>query len=137
RGGLVGAWLGYALGERGPVHLRLGAGALLGEIFDERAPGAFTVNDDATFSSPPLAERHAAKFFYGTPEAQVSWPGNRHVLLQAGVAVPVLVALRRPAWDATHTFRAGNNGLGQFAADKLIGPVLFAIAPGMGARYDF
>jgi PEGA domain len=136
RGALLGAWVGYTLGERVPLHFRVGAGALAGGLLDERTNGAFTASDGTMFSTGPLIERHTAVFFYVTPEARVGWPVGKHVVLQAGLAVPVLIGLRLPAWDMTHTFRAGS-GVGQFAADSLAGPVVVAIDPEIGARYDF
>ncbi len=137
RGAILGAWVGYTLGEQAPLTLRIGGGALLGDVLDERTNGAFAASDGTTFTAGPLAERHGATFAFVTPEARVGWPAGKHLVLSAGVAVPVLIGLRRPAWSTTHTFRAGSDGAGQFAADALTGAVLVAIAPGIGARYDF
>jgi hypothetical protein len=76
-------------------------------------------------------------FLYLTPEARIGWQAGRHVLLSFGVSVPVLIGLHRPVWTPTHTFGAGSDGIGQFAADKLTGSLVAVIAPGIGARYDF
>jgi hypothetical protein len=137
RGALVGGWLGLTLGERVPVHLRVGAGALLGDVFDERTGGVFQASDRTPFSPEPLAERLAASFVYVSPEARLGWPVGRHFVLEVGLAVPVLAGLHRPAWNPTQTFRAGSDGVGNFGHDALTGPVVVAIAPGASARYDF
>jgi hypothetical protein len=142
RGGLAGAWVGYTLGERLPLHLRLGAGVLAGDFLDERSSGAFAgtlkpSDMPLSFSTPHLASRYTAVFLYATPEARVGWPIGRHVVLQAAVAVPVLIGLVVPTWDVTQSFRTRSVVSGQFLGEALIGRVVVAIAPGLGARYDF
>ena len=137
RGALLGAWVGYTLGERVPLGFRLGAGALVGDVLDERTRGSFTASDGTTFSVGSIAERHPATFLFVAPEARVGWPIGRRFTLELGLAVPVFFGLHRPAWSTTHTFRAGSDGVGQFPADVLTGSVVAAIAPGIGARYDF
>jgi hypothetical protein len=139
RGALVGAWAGYTLGERVPLHFRLGAGALVGDLLDERAKGSFPTSHE-TLRPAPLGARFTASFLCVTPEVRVGWAIGRHVVLQAGVAVPVLIGLRVPRWDRTQSFRTGSGVAGQFAPnppDALAGRVVPAIDPGLGARYDF
>jgi hypothetical protein len=134
-GALLGAWAGYTLG---PAEFRVAAGALAGDVLDERTNGSFTAAKDSTSFSPgALLERHTAVFLYLTPEARIGWQAGRHVLLTFGVSVPVLVGVQRPAWATWHVFHAGSDGIGNFGADKLTGSVVATIAPGIGARYDF
>lgn len=136
RGAMLGAWLGYTLGERVTLRLRLGGGALLGVMRDTRE-GTFTSNSGASFHLGPVVEARRAGFFYVTPEARVGLRLDPRVEVSAGIAVPVLVGIQRPRWDAGHDVRAGSDGFGSFNADALAGAVVVAVTPGLGARYDF
>lgn len=138
RGGLVGVWLGFTAGERVRFHARLGAGALAGRMSDERG-GTITTRTGGKATAPlgPLFETRTAVFVHVTPEARVAWPLGRRVELSAGLAIPILVAARRPTWDQAHPVRAGSDGYATFGADALASPVVVTVAPGMGARYDF
>ncbi|WP_437757169.1 PEGA domain-containing protein [Sorangium sp. So ce1389] len=136
RGGLAGAWVGLTVGERLPLHLRLGAGALLGTVLDTRT-GEFRASDERVYRLDPVMERRDVAFFHLTPEVRAGLPLGRGVQLTAGVAVPVLFSLWQPRWAATHEVRAGSDGFGTFGDDTLVGAVLVAFAPGIGARYDF
>jgi hypothetical protein len=136
RGAFTGAWVGYTLGERVPIHFRLGLGALLGDLLDERSNSTIKTSD-GTLTPAPLGARFATSFWYATPEVRAGWPIGRHVVLQATIAVPVLIGLSVPRWDVTQSFRTGNGVSGQFLPDTLAGQVFPAIEPGVGARYDF
>jgi hypothetical protein len=139
RGVLAGGWLGYSLAERiALLHFRLGAGALIGDILNERT-GRFLGSSGARYDLGPVAERHDARFLYLTPEVRWGLRLSRRVEVNIGVAVPVLIALTTPRWDAeqVHYVRAGEDGFATFAADALVSPVVLMIAPGLGARYDF
>ena len=137
-GGLVGAWIGYTLGERVPLHFRVDAGALVGSLLDERTNGRFTAQDGSHYDVGPFVQRQGVAFFYATPEVRVGLPLGGHLEIDAGIAVPVLVGLGRPTFDVRQPVHAGDDGIGAFTtADVLVGHVLFAVAPGIGACYDF
>ncbi|WP_434047433.1 MULTISPECIES: hypothetical protein [Sorangium] len=67
---------------------------------------------------------------------RIGLPLGRHLQRNAGVALPVLVSLRRSAWDARQVVAAGPDGYGTFPEERLTGPVFLTVAPGIGARYD-
>lgn len=136
RGGVLGAWLGYTLGERVVLRLRVGAGALFGVMRDGRE-GRFTSSSGSTFELGPVVEARRAGFFHVTPEARVGLRLGSHVEVSAGVAALVLVGIQQPRWDTTHDVRAGSDGFGSFGADALAGGVVVAVTPGLGTRYDF
>src|SRR5262249_48077577 len=136
RGFLVGAWTGFTLGERFPVHLRLSAGAMVGAVFDART-GSFTSADGTAYGAGPLLETQPATFLFLTPEARGGLPLTSHVQLWAGLEVPILFATAQVTWNATHPVNAGAHGYGTFPPDTLTGSTVVAVAPGIGARYDF
>lgn len=137
RGALLGGWIGLSLLERVPLRFRLGAGVLVGSLLDERSKGSFLADDGAEYALDDLVQRHPARFFYVTPEVRVALRLGRGIEVNAGVAVNVLVDLERPRWDTGQAVAAGTDGYGAFAADTLTSPVLLAIAPGIGAHYEF
>ncbi|MGK4005500.1 PEGA domain-containing protein [Sorangium sp. So ce1036] len=141
RAALLGGWLGFTLplDERVPLHFRLGAGVLTGSLLDERTRGAFLSGGGAPYTLGPYVQKHPALFLHATPEVRISLPLARHIQLSAGIAFPVLVDVGhpRPAWDVTQAVPAGEDGRGSFPAERLAGPVLLTIAPGIGARYEF
>jgi hypothetical protein len=51
--------------------------------------------------------------------------------------VLVLISPSPWRWDAAQPVNAAGDGYGRFAAETLTSPVLFAVAPGVDARYDF
>jgi hypothetical protein len=142
RGALVGAWAGWSFFERVPVHLRLGAGALLGPVYDARTFDG-KASDGTSFRVGPVVETHAARFFYVAPELRVGLPLSRRVELSLGLSVPVLVDPSPPRWGeasdggAPHLVPAGHDRAGTFPNDALVGHVLVLFVPGVGARYDF
>lgn len=138
RGVLAGAFIAFAIGERFPLRLRMGAGILAGDLLDERT-GRFQASTGGAFSPGWAIERHDARFIYAAPEVRWGIRLHRRAELSIGVAAPVLIRIEEPRWDVaqTHYVRAGDDGLGTFAAEALIGPVVVAITPGVGARYDF
>ncbi|MGK3982299.1 PEGA domain-containing protein [Sorangium sp. So ce136] len=139
RGALLGGWLGFTLplDERMPLHFRLGAGLIVGALLDERTNGAFRANGGAKYELAPFLQRHPARFFHATPEVRIGLPAGRHIELSAGIAFPVLVDLEEPAWNATQAVLAGKDGRATFPVERLAGPVLVTIVPGIGARYEF
>jgi hypothetical protein len=136
-GGLAGAWAGFSFGSRFPVHLRLGAGALLASVTDTRT-GAFKSQiDQQRFNVGPISDGGFVPFVYAAPEVRVGLRLGKHVELSLGVEALVLVAPSPTAWNAKREINAGSDGIGTFPADRLIGRGIFVVSPGVGARYDF
>lgn len=137
RGLVLGAWVGYALDAGLPIHFRLGAGGVFGSMADARR-GSFTASkNNAAFTVGTVVENQPARFVFVTPEVLVGWPLGKHVELQAGLLVPVLVAVSRPKWSgATNGIHAGADGYGWFDADALLSGVLVTLVPTIGARFD-
>jgi hypothetical protein len=131
RGPLVGAWASYAFGERFPLRLRLGAGALFGSILDER---------DGTFGSVAVGSygtAAVANFVYVAPAVRAGFRLAKHVEVSAGVEALVLIGLSQPVWDKRQGIDVGQQGIAYYGADALTGRTFVVIAPGAGARYDF
>jgi hypothetical protein len=132
--GLAGAWAGFSLGVPFPIHLRLGAGALLGSASDTRTAGA------ASSRIEPTGEANPLRGVYVAPELRVGLAVGRRVEVDAGVAMLAAFLPSAPKWGARHeVIFDGAGGLreyGTFTDETFAGPIL-AIAPGIGARYAF
>ncbi|AUX41688.1 hypothetical protein SOCE26_031100 [Sorangium cellulosum] len=135
RGVLAGAWAGLGFGGRYPVRLRLGAGAVIGSVADART-GTFTTSRGERYGVGPAVQVPSAAWFYLDPEVRVGVRLGERVELSAGVDVLVLVG-GAARWDAGQAINAAGDGYGQFDAEALTSPVLFAVLPGIGARYHF
>lgn len=136
-GALFGVWAGLSLGERFPVRLRLGAGAVAGSIIDSRT-GAIAKPHEA------LGRRgisRSANFFWTAPEVRIAFPIGAHFEISAGIEALVLVSFSPPRWqkdtEENLYVYAGSRGAAQFPADEIIGRAMLLIAPGVGARYSF
>lgn len=137
RGLLVGPWVGFSIGDRFPVHLRVAAGPLFAWVGDTRT-GTFTpVREGPTYPVGPLSVSAFAPFVHVTPDVRVGYRVTPRFEVSLGLDALVLIALDEPAWDADRPINAGADGIGTFPADRFVGRVLFGIAPGLGARYDF
>jgi hypothetical protein len=138
RAGLVGISAGAHLFERFPLHLRLGAGAVIGTARDLR-DGLFTTRAGATYDAPPLESRATAAYVYIDPEATVGVRIGDHLELGAGLQALVLIAAAAPTWGAGSKTEvvAGADGLAKYPSDdKLVGTTVLFI-PGLNARVDF
>jgi PEGA domain len=135
--GLAGLWAGYSVGERFVFHGRVGAGALLASFGDTRT-GTFTPQlAGPRYTLGPLLATGFTPFVYGAPEVRAGLRFGEHVELSLGVEALVLVALSQPSWDGTRQLNAGADGIGTLPSERLVGRVVFMVAPGVGARYDF
>ncbi|WP_437647217.1 kelch repeat-containing protein [Sorangium sp. So ce362] len=141
RGFLAGGWAGLSLGDRHRFSARLGAGALLGTVSDERS-GTFTSSSSVEFHLDPTVARAPARFFVMSPEVRGGLRLGDHLEVTAGLAAAVLVRLNEPVWtnppegvygriDAERGFFA------RFEEEPLAGEVMVAIAPKIGVRYTF
>ncbi|WP_437599850.1 kelch repeat-containing protein [Sorangium sp. So ce590] len=141
RGFLAGGWAGLSLGDRHRFSARLGAGALLGTVSDERS-GTFTSSSSVEFHLDPTVARAPARFFVMSPEVRGGLRLGDHLEVTAGLAAAVLVRLNEPVWtnppegvygriDAERGFFA------KFEEEALAGEVMVAIVPKIGVRYTF
>lgn len=139
RGVLAGVFAGLRLREGSPaVHLRLGAGALIGSVSDTRTGTFLTTKTPATtYRVGPVVQSTSAASVYLAPELRVGLPLSRHLELSAGLEMLLLFSVSTPTWDEAHRINASADGEGHFAADALTESVLLMITPGVGARYDF
>jgi hypothetical protein len=138
RGIFVGPWLGFSIGERFPVHVRVAAGPLLARFSDTRS-GAFTpVRTGPSYPVGPLAVSTFTPFLQVAPDLRVGYRVTPHLEINVGAEALLLVALTAPpSWDAARPINAGTDGIGTFPTERFAGRVLFGVAPGLGVRYDF
>jgi hypothetical protein len=162
RGILVGAWMGWSLFAPVPIHFRLSGGILHGSVEDTRT-GKFALGggglvvlsreqclgstsmgagDVPCFPVGPVAQRHFTSFFYAVPEVRVGLPLSRHVEVNLGLELPILIGDTVPRWSDDHLINAGSDGAGIFSNygapdDPLVGSVVTVFAPSVGARVDF
>ncbi|WP_437300825.1 PEGA domain-containing protein [Sorangium sp. So ce426] len=137
RGLLLGAWVGYALDAGLPIHFRLGAGGVFGSMSDARS-GSFAARTEgaAAYRVGTVVATQAARFVFVAPEVRVGWSLSEHVEVNAGLEVPVLFAVSRPAWREADGIHAGPDGYGWFSAEPLVGGVVVGVAPTVGARFE-
>ena len=137
RGVFVGPWLGFSIGERFPLHARVAVGPLLAWVNDTRS-GSFTpVRPGPSYPVGPLSVSSFTPFVQVAPELRVGYRLTPHFELNLGAEALILVALSEPSWDARRPINAGSDGIGTFPTERFLGRVLFGIAPGLGARYEF
>jgi PEGA domain len=136
RGLVIGGSAFFHLGETWPLTLRLGIGAMLANVRDQRT-GNFTDSKGAPFSVN-YADAPSAAYFYVAPEVRFGRRLGDHLELTVGVELRILTAVSQATWsDAGGIFATAADGEGGFSAQTLAGTVLFIVAPGLGARYDF
>jgi hypothetical protein len=128
RGLLLGGSIAYHQKTSLPLHLRLGAGALLGEVRDERT-GTFALGR-ATGT-----ETTAARYAYVAPEVRLGHRLGDHVEISAGVQAIVLVALSQPAWRDHDNVVLGRDFL-LFGEQTTAGSLVVVLIPGLGLRYE-
>ncbi|WP_437937922.1 kelch repeat-containing protein [Sorangium sp. So ce341] len=141
RGFLAGGWAGLSLGDRHRFSVRLGAGALLGTVRDERT-GTFTSASAMEFRLDPTVAQDPARFFVMTPEARGGLRLGDHLEVTAGLAAAVLVRLKEPVWTNPPEGAYGRIDLdrgffARFEQESLAGTVMVVIAPKIGMRYTF
>lgn len=137
RGLLFGPWLGFSYGDRFPLHARIAAGPLFAWVGETRAGTLTPVRDGADYPVGPLSVSSLTTFVHITPDVRVGYRITPRFEVTIGVDALVLIPVSTPAWDAKRSINAGADGIGTFPADRFVGNVLFGIAPGLGARYDF
>lgn len=139
RGMLLGAWVGYSLGETFLLHLRLGAGGLFGAVTDSRTSASLS-KDGAPWLGP-FNQSSAARFFYVAPEVRAGLRLAKRVELTLGLEMPVLIAASGPVWRqqvfADTMSGSRRAAYAWFPDAPLTSPVLALLMPALGARYDF
>ncbi|MEM6786662.1 MAG: PEGA domain-containing protein [Myxococcota bacterium] len=133
---LAGGTLGYHLGDRVPVVLRLGAGILVGEVRDQRQ-GTFATRRGSTFNTFPVVAFPRATYFYVDPMARVGYRFADHFEISAFVRALLWVNLETPRFDDTLEVAADTDGIGTFVADDVMGSFIVGAVPGVNLRYDF
>lgn len=123
-------------GEKVPLTLRVGVGALLANETDRRS-GEFTPVGGTPVMVDTAKTSVDAPHLYIAPEVRVGYRLGDHFELSAGVEVMVLVALKDARWDPTSAVVLGNQGLAGYDNQSLFGTTLLLVNPGVGARFDF
>lgn len=133
---LGGANIHYHLGEKVPVMFRLGVGAMVGRVRDERK-GTFKQTGGKSYNTFAVADVQTAAYMYFDPEAKVGIRLGKHSELSLGVQVLMLLALSQPKWNETIEVGAGADGIGRYKPDALLGQFVFGVVPTVSYRYDF
>jgi hypothetical protein len=123
-------------GEKLPLTLRIGVGALLANETDRRS-GDFTPAGGTPITVDTAKTSVDVPHLYIAPEVRVGYRLGEHFEVSAGVEVMVLVALKDARWDTTNAVVLGNQGLAGYDNQTLFGTTLLLVNPGVGARFDF
>ncbi len=122
-------------GEKMPLLLRVGIGALLASANDRRSADA-TPAGGALVTVDTTRTADSAPYLYVAPEVRVGYRIGDRVELSAGLEIMIMVPLKEPRWDAQNAVVVGNQGLAGYDSQSLFG-TLFLVSPGIGARFDF
>ncbi|WP_165374046.1 MULTISPECIES: PEGA domain-containing protein [Sorangium] len=133
---LAGVTVGYHVEQRFPLLFRLGAGALIGQMRDERE-GRFRTTAGEWFDTPPAATFSSAPYAYLAPEGRLGARVAEHFEVSASLKMLLLVALDQPRWDPTIEIPAASDGIGIYRPDSVMGGIVLMIAPGVSLRHDF
>lgn len=137
RGVLAGAWIGFSLGERVPIRARVAVGPMFAWIGDTRSGTFSPVREGPDYTVGPLSVTKYTTMLHVTPDLRIGYRVTRKFEISAGVDALILVAFEELRWDKKRPINAGADGIGTFGPEQLMAGVLFGIAPGIGARYDF
>ena len=134
---LGGASVFYHLGDKVPVLFRLGVGALVGQVRDQRT-GSFTASTSTTpYNTFAVVDFEKATYLYFDPEIRFGIRLGEHVDLSLGAQVLLFLGLSQPKWNQSIQVGAGGDGIGNYRPDPTMGSFLYAIAPSASLRYDF
>lgn len=139
RGFMAGAFGALSLGERYPVRLRLGVGALLGSISDIRV-GSFSTGAGAAaapYTVGPVLEAPSQSWLFVSPEMRAGMRVGGGIELSVGLSALILVAPSPPTWSRDHPINAASDGYGRFREEALTSSTVVAILPSFGVHYDF
>lgn len=119
-----------------PLSYRLGVGLLVGTLQNIRL-GSYVSADQLRFAIPETEMSMRAYLLHIDPE--VAW----HIKLSdaveglAGIHANVWMRLTKPEWDDKKLVDMSSYGIGTFARETLIGPVIVAPSLHLGLRYTF
>lgn len=136
QGFMGGATIGYHIGNGFPVVFRLGAGVLIGEVRDERR-GSFVARTGTTYATNPVVDFPSATFVYLDPGVRAGVRLAEKLELTASVQALMLIAVDPPKWDGSVELAAGDDGIGTYADEQIMGDFVVAVAPGANLRYEF
>jgi hypothetical protein len=132
---LAGAWGQVTFGDRVPIHLRLGGGALVGSASDSRT-GTLAGTPPATLA--PATETHPLRAAYVAPEARVGLALGPHAELSLGIEMLLAFNVSPPTWSSAREIAVLPSGpVGHYPAEVYTSPMIVAFSPALGARYDF
>jgi len=123
-------------GEKLPLLLRVGLGALLANANDRRS-GEFTPAGGTPISVDTTRTSTDVPYLYIAPEVRVGYRIGDRLELSAGLVLMVFVGLKPARWDQNNAVVLGNQGLAGYDSQTLAGSTLFLVNPGVGARFDF
>ena len=137
RGGLVGVHAAYSFIAEIPVHLRLGAGALIGSVRSERT-GSFTTRGGSPYDAPALESEATTAYVYVAPEISVGQPITDWFEIDLGIQGLGLIAASEAKWgDEAPGVAVPGDGLSRYGAEQTLASHMFIIVPGMSARMSF
>lgn len=123
-------------GEKIPLLLRVGLGALLANANDRRS-GEFTPAGGSPIVVDTARTSADLPYLYVAPEVRVGYRVGDRFELSLGVEIMVMVALKQARWDSQNGVVLGNQGLAGYDSQSLFGTTLLLVSPGLGARFDF
>lgn len=133
---LGGVHISYRFGESVPVLLRLGGGAMVGQVRDERR-GRLTDSTGAAVEARTVDDLQQIVSVFVNPEVKVGFKPTENITLSGGVQATMLITVQQPKWTETIEVNAGADGLGRYPSESLMGQFVFGIAPTVSFRYDF
>jgi hypothetical protein len=133
---LGGATASYHLGERYPVLIRAGVGALLGQVRDERQ-GDFRTRKDVLYKTYTVVDFPKATYLYINPEVRGGIRLGDHFELTGGLQVLMLLALSQPRWNEKIEVAASTDGIGTYRSGQVMGDFVLTLTPTVDLRYDF
>ena len=133
---LGGAHISYRFGDSLPVLLRLGGGAMVGQLRDERK-GRFTDSRGAPVEARSVDDLQQVVSVFINPEVKVGFKPTDNITLSGGVQATMLITVQQPRWTETTEVNAGADGLGRYPSESLMGQFVFGISPVLSFRYDF
>jgi tetratricopeptide (TPR) repeat protein len=138
RGFLAGAFASLRFGDESPLHLRLGAGALIGSLTDTRT-GVFTTTASiaSTYVVGPIIQSEPAAWLFLSPEIRAGKRLNENLEVSAGISALLLISPSPPKWNADHPINASTDGYGRLPEEDFMSSIVLALMPVVGARYDF
>jgi PEGA domain-containing protein len=131
RGASLGLYGGLVLGGGPLLHLRFGAGVLVGSLDDTRS-GVLDGVDVA-----PATVRANVVLVDLEPAIRLGYRPAPELELLGGIDIDVIIVPSPPRWDDATPVDAGAAGIGSYAAETFAGTVAFVASPVIGAAYAF